>query len=541
MGPHSTNEHVATAGAHADSLRALARDWLQRLEESFDRWLGPHNNPWRHLGALGFLFFWIIAVTGIYLYAFFDTSVQGAYASVQYLSRQQWWLGGVVRSLHRYASDAFMLVMLLHLVRELVYGRYHGFRWFTWVTGVPLLWIGLLAGIVGFWLVWDELAQFSAVATAEWFDWLGLFAEPFARNFVAPERVDDRFFSLLVFLHIGLPLLLLLAMWVHIQRLIRPDTRPSARLTWGSTGALVLLSLAVPVASHSQADLARVPGQLAFDWFYLAPNAAVYAWSPGGLWAVAGVATALLLICPLLPHPRRAPVAEVDPANCNGCGWCFADCPYAAITLAPRSDGRPAARVAVVAADLCASCGICTGACPSSTPFRSVAELVSGIDMPQLPIGQVRSRLKAQLARLKGDVKIVLFGCDHGADVRALQAPDTAAISLLCTGQLPPAFVEYAIRRGADGVLVVACREGGCEFRLGERFTLERLERRREPYLRRTLSEHEWRLVWAGRHDGERLRRELEAFREQLRSRSAVSAEPQPRELRHAPGEVRNA
>lgn len=533
MGPQSAIEHVATATVHADSLHALAREGLERLEESFDRWFGARSNPWRHLGALGFLLFWIIAVTGVYLYAVFDTSVLGAYASVQRMSAQ-WWFGALVRSLHRYASDAFMLVMLLHLARELVYGRYRGFRWFTWVSGVPLLWLALLAGIVGFWLVWDELAQFSATATAEWFDRLGLFAEPFARNFLAPERVDDRFFSLLVFLHIGLPLVLLLGMWLHIQRLVRPDTRPSARLTWSTTGMLVLLSLVAPVTMHARADLTHAPGELAFDWFYLAPNAALYAWTAGKLWMVAAAATALLLICPLLPHGRRAPVARVDPANCNGCGWCFADCPYGAITMQARSDGRAGGSLAVVSEGLCASCGICAGACPSATPFRSVAELANGIDMPQLPIGQLRSRLKAQLARLKGERKIVVFGCDHGADVRAVQGPDTAAVGLLCAGQLPPAFVDYAIRTGADGVLVSTCREDGCEFRLGERITHERLSRQREPSLRRTLAAYEWRLVATGRHDAEALKRELEIFRTQLLARRVDRNHLEPGEVGRA-------
>ena len=56
--------------------------------------------------------------------------------------------------------------------------------------------------------------------------------------------------------------------------------------------------------------------------------------------------------------------------------------------------------------------------------------------------------------------------------------PDTAAVSLLCAGQLPPAFVEYALRNGAHGVLIAACPDGGCEYRLGTRLTLERMRGR---------------------------------------------------------------
>jgi hypothetical protein len=49
---------------------------------------------------------------------------------------------------------------------------------------------------------------------------------------------------------------------------------------------------------------------------------------------------------------------------------------------------------------------------------------------------------------------------------------------------LPPSFIEYALRSGADGVVVTGCRDGGCEFRLGMEWTRERLTRNREPELR---------------------------------------------------------
>ena len=358
------------------------------------------------------------------------------------------------------------------------------------------------------------------MATLEWFDWLNAFGEPLARNFLYGDSVDDRFFSLLVFLHIGLPLLLLLGMWVHIQRLTRPDTRPALALGWGATLALLALSLVLPVESHAPANLAQAPQVLAFDWFYLAPNALVYTWSAGTLWMLAGAVTLLLAAVP------SAATFAAGTGSAGGSGKLQRL--RALLCRLPLRGGDDGAAPGQAArrpdrcrrTSLCASCGICAGACPSSTPFRSIAELVSGIDMPQLPIGQLRSRLKAQLARLKGEVRIVVFGCDQGADVRALQAADTAAVSLLCAGQLPPAFVEYALRSGAQGVLIAACPDGGCEYRLGTRLTLERMQGVREPHLRRTVAPAEWRMVAAGHHDLARVRQELDAFRGALKARA---------------------
>ena len=138
--PVSTNWQDASRGS------TLCR----KLDHQFDAFFGAAANPWRHLGALGFLFLWIVVVSGIYVYIMFDTSVAGAYESIESLSREQPLFGGLLRSLHRYASDAFLIVTLLHLAREFLLGRYRGFRAFSWLTGVPLLWLTYAAGIGGF-------------------------------------------------------------------------------------------------------------------------------------------------------------------------------------------------------------------------------------------------------------------------------------------------------------------------------------------------------------------------------------------------------
>src|SRR5690349_15283845 len=140
-------------------MRDAIRRVLQRVEWGFDAAFGARANPWRHLGAIAFFLFWIVAATGAWVYAAFDTSVAGAYASVERITRNEWPLGGLVRSLHRYASDAFALVVLLHLAREWLNGHASGFRWFSWVSGVPLLWLAYASGLGGYWLVFDRLAQ----------------------------------------------------------------------------------------------------------------------------------------------------------------------------------------------------------------------------------------------------------------------------------------------------------------------------------------------------------------------------------------------
>ena len=507
-------------------MMRVALSTYHRIERGFDGVFGAGLNPWRHLGALGFLFFWIIALTGLYLYAALDTSVDGVYRSINWLTREQWYLGGVLRSLHRYAADAFLLVTLLHLAREFLLGRYTGFRHFSWLTGVPLLWFIYISGVVGIWLRWDQLAQFSAAATAEWLDALPVFATALIRNYLSANAVSDRLFSLFVFVHIGVPLLLIFGLWFHIQRISRAEVFPPAALAAGSLLALLALSLALPVASQAAADLSLVPGPLAFDWFYLFWQPLMYASSAGVVWTFVIGATAFLFLLPALPHAAAAPVAEVHPDNCNGCRRCFEDCPYAAIVMVPHPSGIPGRQLAQVIPDFCASCGICAGSCPSSTPFRSTVKLVTGIDMPQMPIDRLRRALEAALAQFEGDNGIVVFGCDQGANVASLAGKDLASFSLVCTGMLPPTFVEYALRGGAAGVLVTGCRAGGCAFRLGNRWTEERLAGTREPHMRASAAGKALRTAWAERGEEAELAAVLDELRQTLAAEPLHNAGP---------------
>lgn len=463
------------------------------VEHAFDAVFGAAGNPLKQLGALATGLFCVVAATGIVLYVILDTSVEGAWRSVDALTRERGSPGSLLRGLHRYAADAFVLVTLVHLAREWVLGCFHGFRRFSWLTGVVLLPLALAAGVVGFWLNWDRLAQYAAVTTAEWLDALAFLGSPLARNFLT--GVSDRLFSLLVFVHLGVPLLLVFGLWCHVQRLARPQVVPRLALALGTMAALLALALAWPVRSHAPADLGSVPDTLSFDWIVLAILPLAAATSPAVAWLAVGGVLALLFGLPFTRPRIAAPAPVVDPAHCNGCRRCLADCPYNAITMIAHPNGRPGQQLPHVDPMLCASCGLCVGACPSATSLRRAGTLACGIDLPQFRLDALRRRVTQALREVDG--AWVVFGCERGADVRPLASATVLPFALPCAGVLPPSFVEHALREGAAGVLVVACREGGCDFRFGADWTAQRLAGEREPHLRRSVPRERWQLLTA--------------------------------------------
>ncbi len=510
-----TVQALPGAGGQGWLRSRLLAAW-QRLERGVDALTGSGLNPLRHLGSLGFLCFWTLAVSGVYLFAVIDTSAAGAFRSIERLQQLQWFYGGWLRGVHRYAADAFVLLMGAHLLREWLHGRYTRFRRFSWMTGVPLIVFAFVSAIGGFWLNWNQLGQFSAIATAEWLDTLPLLGAPLARNFLTADAVSDRLFSLFVFVHLGVSLLMVFGLWFHIQRLTRVRVLPPLPLTLGALLMFVLLAGWHPVTSGQAADVALMPAELEFDWLLLFLHPLVRATSGELVWLLVGGALLWLLAMPFTARPAALPVAQVDPANCSGCRRCFDDCPYAAITMVPHPNGKRGAELALVDPDRCASCGICAGACPSSTPFRSVERLATGIDMPQLTVDALRERMRAALARCDAPQPIVVFGCAHGPRLAGLRASDVVAIELICAGQMPPSFVEYALRDGAAGVLVTGCAESACAYRHGQALTRDRLLARREPHLRASVPAGRWAMAWADAHDEQALATALRALRERL-------------------------
>jgi quinol-cytochrome oxidoreductase complex cytochrome b subunit/coenzyme F420-reducing hydrogenase delta subunit len=489
---------------------------LHATERSLSRIFPQQWNPLFSLGALSFYLFWIDAVSGIYLFVFFETSIDGAYQSVQQITEEQWYLGGIMRSLHRYASSAMAVTVTLHLFKELIMKRYVGARWFSWITGVPLLWLLFASAIGGYWLVWDLRAQYIATTTADFLDWLPITTEPMAFGFITQQALSDRFFSLLIFLHIGIPLALLLGMFIHIKRINNSKSNPTLGLGIGFLLALIVLSLVKPATSLAPANLDSAVAQLGMDWFYLNLYPLINEWGAGPVWMLLSLLTILLSLLPFMGRRKTdaTSIASVDPEFCNGCSWCYADCPYEAIVMADHSTKR-GRQQAIVLADYCVGCGICAGACPSATPFKRVNQLKTGIDLPDDPISDMLESTKRKLDELNAEERIVVFGCSHGTALETFADGATVTVTLPCIGQLPPSFIDYLCKReNVSSVLLTGCASGDCYHRFGNTWLEERIVALREPHVRSLQVRKQISSLWTGTGGEPEIARRLAELRD---------------------------
>ena len=502
-----------------DRLHRIGRSAFQLLQKPLSRAFDSEQNPLNYLGALTIYFCWIVLISGLWLLIFFRTSVSAAFGSVEYLTNEQWYLGGIMRSLHRYASDAAIITILLHVIKEFVFNRYRLNRWFNWVTGVPLVWIIFPLGITGYWLVWDELAQYVAISSAELLDSIPIFTDSMAGNFMSDDVLSDRFFTLMAFLHlIGLPIFLVFGIWLHIFRLNGPRINPPRRMMAAALLAMLVLSVVYPAISHEKANLAIAPQALRLDWFYLHVFPLIQRWSPGWVWTMLVGISILLTIAPWAPPARKTTAAVVNLDNCNGCKRCVDDCPFGAVEMVPRSDGSNYSHEAAVDSDLCISCGICVGACPTATPFRSRSALVPGIDLPNRSAADIRQDIVDQAVAASNEPRVMVFGCRDDRQTEVVRKAGGNVVTVRCMAHLQPSYLDFVLSRDkADGVMLLGCEDGNCNYRLGAEWTEARIARKRDPLLRKRTDTSRiamgWLAPWSNISDPAK---KLDAFRASL-------------------------
>ncbi len=472
-------------------LRALDRGWTF-AEQGLERLLPGPLNPLAEAGAIANVSLLLALVSGVLLLFWYVPNVHEAFASVEAMAQSPW-SAGLMRSVHRYSSDAAVLFAALHGLRLFLARRFTGPRWLAWVTGLGAVAVTVVIGWLGYWLVWDARARQVAVGTARLLDALPIFADPLSRSFLTDQRLNSLLFFVVFFVHMLIPLVLGLLLWLHIARLERPRFLTGRALGAAVVIATLALSLIAPATSAAPAQLAFLPEGFTRDLWYLLPLSLTDRLSSGALWALILVGTLALLSAPWSLARERVRVAKVIESRCQGCRLCSLDCPYDAIAMVPRApDQNPLAHIAAGPAEIkpaggenrthdlsivarvdssvCVGCGICAGSCDSAA-----------IGLEWFKALDSRKRLDRALDPV-GAPSAVAFVCASSGAARAGELEGFVVETVPCVGWLHPLSIERAVRHGAKDVAVVAC--GGCRFREGAAHTVARMTGAREPALR---------------------------------------------------------
>ncbi len=299
------------------------------------------------------------------------------------------------------------------------------------------------------------------------------------------------------------------------MKVARPQLTPFRPLLWSTLALLTALSVLWPASLPAEANLLALPGRVELDWFYnfwipisrnFDPVVTFWMWLlywGVGLtqpwWWVPGKA-------------HRGAKAVNDEVVCTGCGQCYLDCPYEAIQMIPRYEGKGSDFVSHITPEKCVSCGICSGSC---------APMVIGVP-GRTGRDQLREAQLLRPATQYGPEDVVVFGCRNGiAGSKALRgAPHTHVIPINCSGELHTTPIEFLLRSGVGGVMVMSCPQRNCVHREGPRWIRERLFEDREAELKPRVDKTRVRLEQFGASDGATALATLQAFQAELARRT---------------------
>ncbi|MFZ2491657.1 MAG: cytochrome b N-terminal domain-containing protein [Thermoanaerobaculia bacterium] len=112
------------------------------------------------LGGIAFTCLLVLAATGLLLLFYYSPSPASAHGSIQFLESSVWG-GAYLRSLHRMASHALLLLLALHTLRVIATGAFQAPRRFNWVVGCLLLFLCIFEAYTGYLLPMDQLAYWA--------------------------------------------------------------------------------------------------------------------------------------------------------------------------------------------------------------------------------------------------------------------------------------------------------------------------------------------------------------------------------------------
>ncbi|MBI4760614.1 MAG: 4Fe-4S dicluster domain-containing protein [Chloroflexota bacterium] len=339
-------------------LRTLEKAWAF-IEGSINRFAHSDFNPLYHLGTLTIFMLVVLIATGAYLTVIYRPGLDVAYATVEKIDSN--WFGSLMRSVHRYAADAMILLTILHLVKILVSDKFWGQRWLAWTSGWIMLAVTWLVGTMGYWLVWDQRAQWMTEYMME------TLAGSSGLTYIAAD-IESRTFSnfvIILFLHVFLPLIGFLGIYIHGLRLSRARWWSPRWVSIQAAVGLLVLSLIKPVQSFAPADLSTLIQSVPMDAYYLGFLPLIDKLGNVIFWGLAILIGGSLFLLPWLASGRDLGPALVTDPKCTGCVLCYAECPYDAIRMVQRNDNSGYQKLAVINAAQCTGCGICVGACPT--------------------------------------------------------------------------------------------------------------------------------------------------------------------------------
>ncbi len=172
-------------------------------------------------GGVTFTLLIMQLLTGLLLSAHYVPTEAEAYLSIQRL-HQGIPLGSVLRSMHHWAANLMVVMVVLHMLRVFITGSYKNPRELNWIAGAMLLLLTLGFGFTGYLLPWDQKAYWATVVGTNMLGSVPVVGPSLAAFLRGGPEVSGptllRFYSIHI---LWFPLFTAFFLWIHFHILRR--------------------------------------------------------------------------------------------------------------------------------------------------------------------------------------------------------------------------------------------------------------------------------------------------------------------------------
>ncbi|HEV8387574.1 MAG TPA: cytochrome b N-terminal domain-containing protein [Nitrososphaera sp.] len=222
---------------------------------------GRFVSPLGFLGMLTFVLFIILGITGALLMLWYEPILDRAWDSVNNINNTIPY-GFHMRNIHYHASNAMVMLALLHMYYQYFSGRYKIRNEILWVTGIILGVLTILEAFTGYDIIFSERAELAISIAASLTNSIPIMGPQMREAFFGAGFHDFvlRFYTFHVFM---LPIALLGLMVVHFPRFLVFDVP----MVMAISGAIMLTGGVFPVGMGLPFDPGVPPGITVPEWY----------------------------------------------------------------------------------------------------------------------------------------------------------------------------------------------------------------------------------------------------------------------------------
>nr|YP_009469755.1 cytochrome b [Sceptuchus simplex]AVE15715.1 cytochrome b [Sceptuchus simplex] len=170
------------------------------------------SSMWNFGSLLG-LCLGIQIITGLFLAMHYSAHIDLAFSSVAHICRDVNY-GWLLRTLHANGASMFFICIYLHIGRGMYYGSYK--LYFTWMTGVVILFLVMATAFMGYVLPWGQMSFWGATVITNLLSaipYLGIELVQWVwGGFAVDNATLNRFFTF----HFVLPFIVAATVMVHL-------------------------------------------------------------------------------------------------------------------------------------------------------------------------------------------------------------------------------------------------------------------------------------------------------------------------------------